>query len=212
MTQSQYNGKLTKFFIFACIKIVIAIACAITLFLIPVSIMLIMNIFCQYKFLSIAKTNINYFNENNDGIYHHFLADGSCKYEIRIDDNEKTIYLASGNKEKLYSYNDITEWSYNIGSQSSTSNTTTVVAGGGVQGAVAGAMAGTFAAAQKLGEINRGNAQAWKNNGFLLKLMIFKIRYGKLNFVMKMYWILGKRTGMGLFPNASLGCLSSIEC
>lgn len=165
MTQSQYNGKLTKFFIFACIKIVIAIACAMTLFLTPVSIMLIMNIFRQYKFLSIAKTNINYFNENNDGIYHHFLADGSCKYEIRIDDNEKTIYLASGNKEKLYSYNDITEWSYNIGSQSSTSNTTTVVAGGGV----AGAMAGTFAAAQKLGEINRGNAQAWKNNGFFIK-------------------------------------------
>lgn len=164
MTESEYKAELVKFRIFSAIKIAISIALVFTLLLIPISLILIRTIFERYSSLQMAKSNINYYNDNNDGIYHHFLIDKKDKYEIRINDNDKTIYLASGKKEKVYRYDEIKEWGFEINGIESTSGMT-VVAGSPLQTAVAGSLMGAAAIGQTLATIKK----AWEKNGFFIK-------------------------------------------
>ncbi|MCK3657522.1 hypothetical protein A4G18_01995 [Pasteurellaceae bacterium Pebbles2] len=102
--------------------------------------------------VSSASSNLNNYNQNNDGIYHHYLEDGQKKFEIKIDDNQKTIYLADGNNAKTYSYNDIREWSYRVNTQT----------------AIARMTGGVSAGLENLATASQLERNAWDNNGFFI--------------------------------------------
>ncbi|MFU2077786.1 DUF4755 domain-containing protein [Avibacterium avium] len=99
----------------------------VLLFSIPVGLF----IFRTVKRAEEKKSNQNYFNENNDGIYFHKASIAGKDYEIRIDENKRTVFLSDGNRSKEFSFSEIKSWRYEIPGE------TTVVIGGGTAGALA---------------------------------------------------------------------------
>ncbi|UYB60206.1 DUF4755 domain-containing protein (plasmid) [Klebsiella michiganensis] len=75
-----------------------------------ISAMLLVTAYGKYVVKKNNASNLNYFNDNDDGIYLHKFND--C--ELRLDTNKKEVYLKNNEVAKTYSYEDIKEWSYNI--------------------------------------------------------------------------------------------------
>ena len=75
-----------------------------------VSAMLLATAYGKYVVKKNNSSTFNYFNDNNDGIYLHKFNE--C--EIRLDTNNKEVFLKNEKGAKTYSFDDIKEWSYNI--------------------------------------------------------------------------------------------------
>ncbi|EEQ0471845.1 DUF4755 domain-containing protein [Salmonella enterica] len=75
-----------------------------------ISAMLCATAFGKYVVKRNNSSTLNYFNDNNDGIYLHKFNE----FEIRLDTNKKEVFLKNDEGAKTYSFEEIKEWSYNI--------------------------------------------------------------------------------------------------
>ncbi|MGF6565621.1 DUF4755 domain-containing protein [Kosakonia cowanii] len=75
-----------------------------------ISAMLLATAYGKYVVKRNNASTLNYFNDNNDGIYFHKFND----YEIRLDTNKQEVFLKNDEGAKTYSFKEIKEWRYNI--------------------------------------------------------------------------------------------------
>lgn len=95
-------------------------------------------------------SNVNYFNENNDGIFSHRCTTMSEHYEIVIDTNNETVFLRANEREKTYSFSEIQSWRYSVSQDGK-------FIGYGMTGTLQAKMAN-----------DKQKSEDWKGNGFFI--------------------------------------------
>lgn len=76
----------------------------------PVSAILFFTALNSSMLRTSNRATVDNFNDNNDGCYSHTLFHSS----MHIDSRKQKITLKDGNNEKIYSFDDIKSWRYNI--------------------------------------------------------------------------------------------------
>ena len=74
----------------------------------------------NYRYINVFNTYTSDFNEKNDGIFHHYLNNGTYVWEMFINSNEETLRLKSNGREKVFTFDQIKGCHYEVNSYSGT--------------------------------------------------------------------------------------------
>ena len=74
----------------------------------------------NYRYIKIFQTYTSYFNENNDGIFHHYFNNGTYVWEMFINTNDETVRLQSNGRQKVFTFDQIKGCHYEVNSYTGT--------------------------------------------------------------------------------------------
>ena len=84
-------------------------------FLMPALLLAYMTL-TNYRYIEVYNTYRSYFNENKDGIFHHYFNNGTYVWEMYIDTNAQTVRLQSNGRNKTFKFDEIKGAEYKVNS------------------------------------------------------------------------------------------------
>lgn len=70
----------------------------------------------NYRYINVFNTYTSYFNEKNDGIFHHYFNNGTYVWEMYINTKDETVRLKSNGREKVFKFDQIKGCEYEVNS------------------------------------------------------------------------------------------------
>lgn len=95
---------------------------SVLFFLIPALLLAYMS-FTNYRYIAVYNSYESYFNERGDGIFHHYLNNGTYIWEMYINTNDETVRLQANGKQKTFRFDEIKGAEYLVNSYSGTAGT-----------------------------------------------------------------------------------------
>lgn len=101
---------------------------SILFFLIPALLLAYMS-FTNYRYIAVYNSYESYFNERGDGIFHHYLNNGTYIWEMYINTNNETVRLQSNGKRQTFRFDEIKGAEYFVNSYSGSAGLTPDIEG-----------------------------------------------------------------------------------